>query len=471
MRIKVLIVKGLLAALPLTLIPAVAISAQKVNPGSKCKVQKQKAVYLDKSYTCIKSGKKLVWNKGVVVVKPTPATPATPATPSPAPTPTPVPTPDPVVSESSVYANSSICKLPYTAPDSDSYLGFPRNQRYIPSIGERKSIVLFVDFDDLVADKKAIDTWKNVQIPVAEKAFFRLSYEKFRISFDVNERIYRLPGSYKAFTKNEYVNIAGSTPALGLEYSKFVQSAVTIADNDVDFSQYDFVNVVTPTFSPKAEGGATGGSGFNVDGKTSFLTTVGPIDEYLDDPLKNNWLLHEVGHLLGLTHIYDYSQRSIGAWDLMGNVFGLDQLHGWQRWYLDWIEDSQVSCLDESAPKETIHLISPLATSTKGTKSVILKLSPSSALAIEVMRSSPENTFPSAYEGVVVYKIDTKLPGGKGSISIVSNPDESQPTKGGRIGLIGTLSVGETVKYEDYTIKVLKNSTTGDYVSVSKANG
>jgi hypothetical protein len=138
---------------------------------------------------------------------------------------------------------------------------------------------------------------------------------------------------------------------------------------------------------------------------------------------------------------------------------------------LDWIEDSQASCLDESAPKETIHLISPLATSTKGTKSVILKLSPSSALAIEVMRSSPENTFPSAYEGVVVYKIDTKLPGGKGSISIVSNPDESQPTKGGRIGLIGTLSVGESVKYEDYTIKVLKNSTTGDYVSVSKANG
>jgi M6 family metalloprotease-like protein len=244
-----------------------------------------------------------------------------------------------------------------------------------------------------------------------------------------------------------------------------------MADNDIDFSKYDFVNVVTPTFSPKAEGGATGGGGFNVDGKTSFLSTVGPIGEYIDDPSKDNWLLHEVGHLLGLTHIYDYFQRNIGAWDPMGNSFGLDELHGWHRWYLNWIEDSQVACLDESAPKETVHLISPLTTSTKGTKSVILKLSPSSALGIEVMRSSPENTFPSAYEGVVVYKIDTKLPGGKGSISIVSNPDESQPTKSGRIGLIGTLSVGESVKYEDYTIKVLKNSTTGDYVSVSKTNG
>jgi len=87
------------------------------------------------------------------------------------------------------------------------------------------------------------------------------------------------------------------------------------------------------------------------------------------------------------------------------------------------------------------------------------------------MRSSPENTFPSAYEGVVVYKIDTKLPGGKGSISIISNANELQPTKGGSAGLIGTLSVGESVQYEEYTIKVLKNTADGDYVSVSKVNG
>jgi M6 family metalloprotease-like protein len=460
MRIKGSLAKGLLIALAVALIPVSAVSAQKITPGSTCKVLKQKVVFQKKTYTCKKSGKKLVWNKGVAIKKPTPT-----------PTPTPTPAPDPVVSESSVYVNSSICKLPYTWQDTDNYIGFPRSQKYVPSIGERKSIVLFVDFDDLAADKKAIDTWKNVQIPVAEKAFYRLSYGKYKISFDVNKKIYRLPGSYKAFTRNEYVNIAGSTPALGLEYHRFVQSAVIIADNDIDFSKYDFVNVVTPTFSPKAEGGAIGISEINVDGKTSFLSTVGPIDEYLDDPLKNNWLLHEVGHLLGLTHIYDDSQRNIGAWDLMGNVFGLDELHGWQRWYLNWIEDSQVACLDESAPKETVHLISPLAAAAKGTKSVILKLSPSSALAIEVMRSSPENTFPSAYEGVVVYKIDTNLPGGKGSISIISNAGKSQPTKGGRAGLIGTLRVGESVKYEKYTIKVLKNAAEGDYVSVSKVNG
>jgi hypothetical protein len=72
MRIKGSLAKGLLITLALTLIPVSAISAQKITPGSTCKVLNQKVVYQNKSYTCIKSGKKLIWNKGVAVKKPTP---------------------------------------------------------------------------------------------------------------------------------------------------------------------------------------------------------------------------------------------------------------------------------------------------------------------------------------------------------------------------------------------------------------
>ena len=81
MRIRGSLTQGLLIALALTLIPVSAISAPKITPGSTCKVLKQKVVYQNKTYTCIKSGKKLVWNKGIVIVKPTP-------TPTPSPTPT-----------------------------------------------------------------------------------------------------------------------------------------------------------------------------------------------------------------------------------------------------------------------------------------------------------------------------------------------------------------------------------------------
>jgi hypothetical protein len=152
----------------------------------------------------------------------------------------------------------------------------------------------------------------------------------------------------------------------------------------------------------------------------------------------------------------------------MGNVFGFDELHGWQRWYLNWIEDNQVLCMDQTAPKETTHFISPLTTATKETKSVMLKLSPTTALAIEVMRSTPENPYPKEHDGVIVYKVDTSLTGGQGSISIVSNPGERQPTKGGRAGIVGTLSVGQTLFYENYSIRVLKSSARGDHVFIVK---
>ena len=69
MRIKVLVAKGLLVALPLALIPALANSAPKITPGAKCKVLNQKVPFQNKTYTCKKSGNKLVWNRGEVVVK------------------------------------------------------------------------------------------------------------------------------------------------------------------------------------------------------------------------------------------------------------------------------------------------------------------------------------------------------------------------------------------------------------------
>jgi len=77
MRIKGSLAKGLLVGLAVSLIPVTAISAQKINPGSTCKVLKQKVVYSKKTYTCIKSGKKLVWSKGVATKVVENATPLT----------------------------------------------------------------------------------------------------------------------------------------------------------------------------------------------------------------------------------------------------------------------------------------------------------------------------------------------------------------------------------------------------------
>lgn len=59
-----------------------------------CKKVGQASTFKGIKYTCVKSGKKLVWNKGVAIKKPAPV--ATP-TPTPSPSPTPEPTPTPTV--------------------------------------------------------------------------------------------------------------------------------------------------------------------------------------------------------------------------------------------------------------------------------------------------------------------------------------------------------------------------------------
>ena len=71
---------GLVAALSLSLITA-QISVAAVTPGGKCSKAGATSTYNGKKYTCVKSGKKLVWNKGVTIAKPVPVT-------SPIPTPT-----------------------------------------------------------------------------------------------------------------------------------------------------------------------------------------------------------------------------------------------------------------------------------------------------------------------------------------------------------------------------------------------
>jgi hypothetical protein len=83
---------GLAIVLLLTL--AAPVQAATPKAGAKCNKAGTSATASGKKFTCIKSGTKLVWNKGVAVKKPSPVATPTP-TPSPSPTPEPIPTPTP----------------------------------------------------------------------------------------------------------------------------------------------------------------------------------------------------------------------------------------------------------------------------------------------------------------------------------------------------------------------------------------
>ena len=91
---------ALVVAIVLTLTTPLHAAAPKA--GAKCVKKSATATSGGKLFTCIQSGKKLVWNKGVAIKKPTPAVTPTPTltptlTPTPTPTPTLTPTPTPTI--------------------------------------------------------------------------------------------------------------------------------------------------------------------------------------------------------------------------------------------------------------------------------------------------------------------------------------------------------------------------------------
>ena len=80
----------------LTLVFIATPSFAAVKAGAKCAKAGSTSTVAGKKFTCVKSGSKLVWNKGVAIKKPLPAgTPTPTPTPSPSPTPEPTPTPTP----------------------------------------------------------------------------------------------------------------------------------------------------------------------------------------------------------------------------------------------------------------------------------------------------------------------------------------------------------------------------------------
>jgi len=84
------LILALLVVLMVTLSSPIYAASPKA--GASCTKAGSTAISAGKKYTCIKSGKKLVWNKGIAIAKPAPTpTPTPTATPTPTPTPTATP--------------------------------------------------------------------------------------------------------------------------------------------------------------------------------------------------------------------------------------------------------------------------------------------------------------------------------------------------------------------------------------------
>lgn len=411
-----------------------------------------------KRYTCVKSGKKLVWNKGVSLPKQ--ASTQNDSKSGSAPSNSKEIAVIYPVTARETYSNLDSCKVKTTLKSSES-IGFPRSSTAIPSLGSVKGVTLFVEFPDLKDDGNPLRVWKTQQVPTAEKFYKIASYGKLEFKVDLVEKVYLINKSVLTYNLDTHHD---APPKPNAKPYELVLDAMTAADPDVDFSKYDYVNVVTPATTMIGFEGATGLQS-TYDGKLFQRATFGPIREYVDSPSKYNWLVHESGHLLGMLHPYSYDNSGfiIPTWDLMGDAATPNSEYlAWNKFLLGWLDSTQINCLDSATKSSSIHLITPLTENAPGVKTTIVRISETQAIVLENRRRSSFNPIEENQAGVLVYLVDGTVNPGKGAVTILySNLTRTFDNR-----LVGTLKPGDSVKHQNVTVKVLSSAVAGDYVSV-----
>jgi M6 family metalloprotease-like protein len=341
------------------------------------------------------------------------------------------------------------CKLKNAIFDGRERLGFPLNSQQHPvAVGNRKAITLFADFSDYPSDKDHMTNMLEIQIPKAEEFYYNSSYGKYTLKFDYSKKIYHF-GNHFDYVENGLM--AGN---------RFINQVMSAADNDIDFSKYDFVNIVTPS-KYIYDSGSYGMRG-TYDGKSFYLALLGTAATIMDyrEGLQP-WLVHEVGHIIGMIHAsndwYPY------IWDVSVNaVATAPDIYAWNKFLLGWMDDSQVDCIAKINKSKTVHLLSPLGVTSKQTKAIIIKLSANYALVVENRtKNKIDKNLGMFQEGILVYTVNINKTGGPKDVSIaVLDMTHTSNT--------GTIQVGKSLIAEGYEINVLQKQKSGYIVSVTK---
>ena len=409
--------KGRLAiAIVLLLALTTPVQAATPKAGAKCTKAGATATAAGKKFTCVKSGKKLVWNKGVAIKKPTPT-----STPKTEPEAKNLLATDPRITPTSALTAVDICKTEDMTPD---YLeggveqhrnGFPRPANSAYGKTSAKILVIPLSFSDLpftsqkakgLSSQKSDTEALESVIPEIKEVYREISGGRFELIIDVLPKAdwwvfdqkspFETGGRVNNFPKiMELIEIHKSTFNLDL-YDTYV----FLIGNDISGT---FGSISGQAgFGEKKSKGQTGT--FNLALLVSGWWTPGV------------WV-HELGHsLFAFEDLYLFNQNSETSrsieievplrWDLMADLTRGNFLE-WNKFLMGWTFDSEVRCLTDQ--KSSIHYLSTSG-SSRDSKLLTMNLSPGVNLGAESRISS------STSSGLLLYTVNTHISHGQGPI-------------------------------------------------------
>ena len=343
------------------------------------------------------------------------------------------------------------CKLPRVVEGSIA-LGFPKVEDLAPSIGVLNMMVLFVDFDDVPATK-LVDSIFAIINPIVPNFFEEISYGRMELNLNPHMEWLRLSKPSAHYGAGIYK---------GQSHLDFIQEAVDLANDKVDFSETHTVLVIS---NPEAKAIALGPTFKSRDPDYHIKADGASISTGITSGYDLNywggiWLAHEMGHTFGLPDLYHFGNEKwnkyVGTMGLMGVCDAkAPGYFAFERWVLGWIDDDQIYCHESGEVTVEIEAIEK----TGGTKAVVVSIDSTTALVVESRRKLGfDKHMPK--EGALVYVVNTALPGGSGPIQIKPGVDN------GKMMEDAPMLEGDIYSYENVLISVLKSNADSDIVHI-----
>ncbi|WP_367322493.1 M6 family metalloprotease domain-containing protein [Streptomyces sp. HUAS ZL42] len=305
--------------------------------------------------------------------------------------------------------------------------GVPTTGSYARSTGTVRALTLMVDFPDAPGQGNALDRYREF-FPKTQEWFRTSSYG--RLDYRPQTPIpgwLRLPKPFRAY------GIERGAP-FDPGYRELVEDIVAAADPKVDFRAYDLLNVlVTPNAGPSAldtvlsvtfAGNAEAPTADGVPvANASFVYSRQDDGSGSYNLTGYRVLPHENGHIFGLPDLYTQEGGgAVGHWDIMSEDWGANNdLLGWHKWKLGWLDTSQVSCA--TGPGTTEYTLTPLSRAG-GPKLVFIPVTERTGYALE-LRTRGGNDEAVCRPGVLIYKVDADIDTGMGPVTVFDSHEDS----------------------------------------------
>ena len=331
-------------------------------------------------------------------------------------------------------------------------LGFPNNGPS-PALCEVNVHVLFADFPNAIASRTT-ESVLDLLDPVNKNFFGEMSYGRMELNLIPHHEWLRL--------SNDVLHYTGGLTS-GEGHLAFIQEAVDLADDQVDFSNANIVVVMANPDTDQIPYGPTFGSlnpnfAIQADGNTILTGITSGFDL---NHWGGIWLAHEMGHSLGLPDLYNYTSsdahQHVGNFSMMSLISGrAPGFFAYERWLLGWLDDEQMYCHSQGAIAIELQQIA----TEGGLKAISVPLSESRSVVIESRRRSGFDASMSK-EGVMVYVVDTTIGRGRGPIEVKPGVN-SGPMKDN-----APMVTGDVYTYEGVRVEVIETKASSDIVLVS----